>query len=722
MPICRIVTGVGLQPIARQFSSPRQRRREDARWIPPGSSVRVNGFDIQGGMVYVGHFMSAAPGGGWGADVPAPCLINPALKVDSGQPRIDMDMGYWPSYSDIDPIHRLNYLHWLSSGKRDATFPVGYAFLYFYGLERRLLADDPPPEEEALLVDELERLRNLYSASGSFTGYSTALIDIVRLRRWSAVPPGLDGWKPSLAEQGEAMPMTLRLKLGFMATTGIPLDFDHSMAAMLTIPQYQGGIRRSISVTRTRNEFIDLARRRFAVQFPRGFPLRDRKDSSLALTYRAASRHLEVGIRIDGFKRLPDPLTLTWTKMVELCTRTAEDLTPYARAVGKERVRANTVEAALALPKDFGDTQPIIAFKRWLESVPGPLAEVPLAALGRWCFGEAKPVGGTKQAQQMSAILARVGYGMEPDPSYGSPKPRDTVLLFPVTKGVEAISTAFQHAGLIATVLASGEGTADHGPRIASELASRLTLDPTETLRIAARHRVMRGRALPASGLTKLGQSMTAEERTAVAAMSAAVAAACGEVEPSTITALERLHDAFGIERRGLYAILHQGVTTTAVRRAEPVVVEQPTPSRGFRIPTPPVAPIPAADFAIDMARVGAILRETRDVAQVLAPIYEDDEPMEAPPAVEAPVVLTGSRFPGLGADHARLLEALCGTGRWGRADYEARARDFSLMPAGAIETINEWAYDALGEELIEDGDPLTINVALLPEAPEKAA
>lgn len=724
VPPCRVVISVGSRDAARQFYPTRRRRRDDARWIPPGGSVAVNGFDIPGGMVYVGSFMSAGPSGDWGADEPAPCLINPALKVGAGKPRTDLDMGYWPSYSDIDPIHRLNYLHWLSSGKRDASFPVGYAFLYFYGLERRLLADDPSPQEETLLIAELERLRNLYAASGSFTSYSTALLDLLQLRRLSAMPPGLIGWRPSLTEQGETMSIHLRLKLGLMAARGTPLDFEHAMAAMLAMPQHQGGIRRGIGMTRTRAEFLDLARRRFATQFPAGFPLRDRKDSSLTLTYRAASRHLEVGIRVEGIARVPDPLNLSWNEMSQLCAKAAEDLTPYARAVGKERARATSVEAALVLPEDFGDTAATTAFKQWLGTLPAPFAEVPLTTLGRWCFGDGKAAaaGGTKQVQQISAILTRVGYGMEPDPRYGSPRPRDTVLLFPAATSAGSCSAAFQRAGLIAAVLASGEATADHGARIASELASRLALSPGETVRVAARHRVMRGRALPVSGLTKLGQSMSAEERSAIAAMSVAVAAACGEAGRDTITALEQLHDALGVERRALYAALHQGAANSAAPAKEPIAVElPPAPSVRFRIPSPPAqAPSPA--FAIDMVRVGAILRQTREVAQVLAPIYEDEAPSPAQPAAEVPLAPSGSRFPGLGADHARLLEALCRQDRWSRADYEAKARDFGLLPDGAVEGINEWAYDELGDELIEDGDPLTINVALLPDAPEKAA
>jgi hypothetical protein len=59
---------------------------------------------------------------------------------------------------------------------------------------------------------------------------------------------------------------------------------------------------------------------------------------------------------------------------------------------------------------------------------------------------------------------------------------------------------------------------------------------------------MMRGHISPVSGLTKLGQSMTLEERSAVVALSDAVAIACCEVDRATMTALERLHNSFGVD------------------------------------------------------------------------------------------------------------------------------------------------------------------------------
>ena len=124
----------------------------------------------------------------------------------------------------------------------------------------------------------------------------------------------------------------------------------------------------------------------------------------------------------------------------------------------------------------------------------------------------------------------------------------------------------------------------------------------------------------------------------------------------------------------------------------------------------------------IDMDRVAAIMRETAQVSAVLAPIYEEDE--DHPPAAQPPSGPAGGagQFTGLEARHAALLGELVAKASWGRAEFEAKARAHDLMPDGAIEKINEWAFDELGDSLIENSDPMTIDMALLPDAPEEAA
>ena len=732
LPVFRVTVGIAA---SNAGAAPREARRGETCWVPPGRSVTVRGFEIRSGMVYVGSFLPVAPGNGWSRDVPAPCLVDPKLKVGAVPAGTPTDIGYWPSYANITPDQRAAYLDWLSTGKRDPSCPAGYAFLYFNGLERRLLVDGPEPDEEALLVAEVERLRDLYGSNGSFPGYASSLLDVVELRRVSSGPDGLNAWRPDLASvlRDGKMSRALQLKLALHAVHKVPLDSEHATAAMLALSPYQGGPPSSVAMTRCRDEFVELVRRRFPTRFPRGFMLRDRKDSVMRPAYHAASQHLGIEIRVQGLDRLPDPATLNWAKMSMFCVQMAQELTPYARLVGRNPSRRSSMAAALALPPDLVDLGAAPAFRRWLDGLPGPIGRVPLADMATWCFGEGKEAVSPKQVREISSILASVGYGMEPDPTHGGGRPGSDLSVFRLGGGVAAAiapSPAFHLAAVVALVLASVEPGPDPD-RMVSRLAARLRLDDADTTRLAARCRSTSGQALRPAKLKALAGTLPEVERGAIAALAIAMAAGRGEVGQATMAVLERLHDAWGLDRRGLYAALHREAAGAFVPASEPVVVERCADrTAAFRIPSPPEesrpASSPADGLVIDMDRLGAILLETREVDEVLASIYDEDDtsPLAsarqdvAKPVQDGDVVV---RYRGLDADHARLVDALRGRETWSRSDFEARARADGLMPDGAIETINEWAYDSFDEALVEDGDPLTINVALLSDVPGDA-
>ncbi len=718
-PFCRISVRVGA-PAGAAGASGRPRREDTAAWFPPGCPVTVNGHDIADGMVYVGSFLSASPGGGWAAGTSSPCLIDPALDLGSARLRNDLTMSYWPSYSDITPARRLAYLHWLSHGKRDPAAPVGFALLYFYGIERRLLLDDPSADETALLTDEIRRLRTLYGADAAFAQCTAGLLQIVELRQLLA-DGGLDRWQPDLLSDDREMPARLRLKLAIRIARRQPIDCEHALAAVLALQSWEGGIRHGISVTRTRPEFVELVRRRFAGRFRTGLRLRDRKHSRLVLGYRSVTRHLDISLQVEAAERLPDPVSLTWNKMTTLCEQASEDLAPYARLVGKSREHADGITAALALPPDLVDFGAVASFKAWLDglawpAVAPPIVEVDVGEVGRRCLGENHATLGLRQAREISAILAHFGYGMEPDPTQGAAdRPRAGIMLFRAP-GAAAPGPAFHRAALVTGVLASTDDDERSGARAIVELIDRSGLAAAEAVRLTARYRAVRGQKLPAARLRSLIEPLSADDREAAASLATAVISAGGTADHRAIAAIERLFDALGIERRSLYGALHRG----AAAAQEPVIVERHEPGGPrHRIPAPP-RPGP---LIIDMTRLDVILRETREVAAVLAPIYEEAEPAPPPDAPSVtPPALADSRFPGLEAGHARFLDVVCRQERWPRTQFEHMAREFGLLPDGAVETINEWAYDALGDALLEEGDPVFIQLALLPETSGEAA
>ncbi|MFC5946294.1 TerB N-terminal domain-containing protein, partial [Micromonospora harpali] len=125
--------------------------------------MTIAGYNIVGGLLYVGTHL-AAPSD-YMVD---PALINPALPIDLRRPDWDgRGLDYWPSYSDIPPQSRAAYLAWLADGRRFPQAPIGYVFLYSYGLERRVLSDlqrDPSMAASDLPIihQEVRRLLAVY--------------------------------------------------------------------------------------------------------------------------------------------------------------------------------------------------------------------------------------------------------------------------------------------------------------------------------------------------------------------------------------------------------------------------------------------------------------------------------------------------------------------------------------------------------------------------------
>jgi hypothetical protein len=79
---------------------------EIAKWIPPGTEVRLGGTRIIGGMIYVGENLPNPKG--WGMDR---CLINPSLRVARTVAADDIsNLNYWPEYGGLSPARRRAYI------------------------------------------------------------------------------------------------------------------------------------------------------------------------------------------------------------------------------------------------------------------------------------------------------------------------------------------------------------------------------------------------------------------------------------------------------------------------------------------------------------------------------------------------------------------------------------------------------------------------------------
>lgn len=110
-----------------------------------------------------------------GPNEPSTIFIKQPIKKPAN-PDLVREMGYYPSYAQMDPYQRWIYLNWLCDISK--PIDIGYVFTYYYGLERQLI--DGKFEEA---FNEINLLRE-YHKNASFQSYSlNALINAVNIKK-----------------------------------------------------------------------------------------------------------------------------------------------------------------------------------------------------------------------------------------------------------------------------------------------------------------------------------------------------------------------------------------------------------------------------------------------------------------------------------------------------------------------------------------------------------
>lgn len=108
------------------------RKSKGLTWHGKGERIGIGPYDLDDPLIYVSR--------GRPREDEASCVD---LKLPICEPRDEGRelFGYSPRYAALTVHQRANYLRWLAGGRRDPLDDIGYAFLFLYGLERRLLVD-----------------------------------------------------------------------------------------------------------------------------------------------------------------------------------------------------------------------------------------------------------------------------------------------------------------------------------------------------------------------------------------------------------------------------------------------------------------------------------------------------------------------------------------------------------------------------------------------------
>lgn len=735
----------------------------DASWVPLGTAVTVQGLQVPGPF-YLGRFLPTDPGQGWAAAQCASYLIIPDAPAVPTRPGMGLPpLGSWPSYNLLLPEWRHDFLRWLSLG-RPAGADVGYALLAFYGMERRLLVDAITPGEEAALLGAVAELRRGYGHHAAFEANCVGLLDLCAARSLLRDPAALGAWRPEPGSFGQPMSACLKLVLACRAVVRQPVPLDLAVCGFVARPEAMAG-RMVQAMARAKVEFCSLLMARLHAASPAGVMLESRQHVGLRLPYGGAPQYLgqSLGMRLvcqPGLDFLPEPDNLNWGRLHRITEDALDDLAPYVRALGTARGQARGIETLALLPPELAYLDPggtrskLLA---WLDGLPQPLARIEQAELSRHCLGQDHVSFKDKELKAAAEALEQVGYAMEPDPLYGK-LPRHPVPIFVYAaldpKQPRPLPDAAMQAGLAAADLLAF--CTKGGPQLdvlwAMEVGAMLGLTEDMARRVSLRCCWQHEQPPTPAALKRVLEPFTSGERVAMAGVLTGALLRQGWPEAEMLPVLERLHDRLGVDRAALYRAMHAASGQPAAAAVAETGVPTKRAGRTRQAATPPAggtdlpqsagrqADAPGAPPWLDPVRLARIQAETRAVSATLASIMADPEAERAiPAAAPAPVpnvagasaepaaaglpgkhlaALDDTRFAGLEPQCARLAAAVLAQAEWSRAEYVALARSLGLKPDGAMETINEWAFERLDDALIEDGDPLLVNAHLLPGQP----
>lgn len=693
-------------------------------WVPPGEAVAVQGRRITDGMVYVG---SGLRGISRYVEI-EPALIDPTLQVADRHPDVEGQyMGYWPSYSDIPYNSRAAYLDWLAAGRPAGAY-IGYVFLFFYGIERRVLFDldrtDLGGDESRELIAEVERLLALYGENNSFKGYAGEFLSVVNCLRSDLDFAHLE---PPRDRRGWELPLELKLGLGSLVASGDPVSAPWALSWLRLHPETS---LRTPAV-RCEAEFDELFQLRYQQRHGAGIAIR-RNKTTLSHAYRPASASFgsQVTIRaedVPDVSRLKRPVR----QLQELAEVATEELDSFSRWVGKHKER-DSLGAIALLPKELASkrqTEDLDELRGRVQAAlsQGEVATVPVESLITGFPSQRAGTFTAKEATSFAQLLESQGIGITPDIRYSNVNPtkHQHAAVFRLDAEDVEPSERYQAATVLlqlgaAVSAADGTVSAEEERLLEAHLEESLHLSSADRTRLRAYLQWLLVEPPTLARMKSRMAALSASERSQVARFAITIAGADGVVSSDEVKVLNRVYKLLGLEDDQLHRDIHDLASTPPT---QPVTVLRPDEPTGHRIPPPPAQGRDPEIVELDQEKIMAIMNDTREVARILTNIFEGPaepelaEEYEDDADVEDLVPTTAEIAGGLlDPAHAELVRFLASRPNWPRSEVEEASTKLGLMPAGAIEAINEAAFALCDDPLIEGHDPLEMNEYALKE------
>lgn len=672
--------------------------KQKGRWISVDEQLSVNGRQLTKGFFYFGGVMSSLDGYG----------IEPSLVDDkrpASSPSVnseiytDESLGYWPTYASLSKRCRGAYLDWLASDRSNPNTPIGYVFIYFYGFERRVIENKSnnqiSDEEYIAIFEEVLRLNSVFNANRSFRGYSANFLELMALQR----PALFEDRLSDIPETNNAL--SFKVKLATTIANGNPVTASLALEWLKNTFEYS----LKTPARRCEEEFSQLFQIRFSEKFGEGISVKPNK-TKLRLSYHAASNGVH-GVDLE-LGDLPDPSILKGPikKLIPIAEQCTEELSSYSRYLGKADTSRSDIAALMLLPKELANeaNSPVIeTFKSWANQIISSNDGLTTVKEFWTHTGTPLPKAFNKKENELVANLAaKAEIGIAPDQRFHHAKLKidDNIVLFSPGHGeffepssaFNQVSLAIRLGAMVATI----DGTVDQHEKLALQTLINHDdkLSPSEKNSLNAYLTWRLNVPVNNTGLKARIEKLGVPQVEFLKRFMLSIALADGKIDAAEIKQIEKLYTSLGLDKSLVTSDIHAFASS-----------KQPISA------TPKDVSIDKSTFQLDEGILAMHESDTNDAKSMLESIFAVDEEADLEVIPTADVNEEGLESP-----YKELFETLIAKESWPRKEVHELCSKLNIMVDGALETINDWAYDKVDAPVLDDDGDIYVDLEIVEE------
>jgi uncharacterized tellurite resistance protein B-like protein len=485
-----------------------------------------------------------------------------------------------------------------------------------------------------------------------------------------------------------------------------------------------------VASRRVSQQFQALFSARYLRKFPGGFPPAP-AISNRTYVYRPSSAALR---QIEFVAPDYASDTAQYGSLSEVWNECSKELYRLSAIAGKDPKLINSSEGWEATPVELrkGTLHPLTdAFCQLLapHTNSSGMAVVPARHLASLLNIEEVSKFTVTQCRRVARIASEIGYSVEPDPIVTNRAWKvDRPVAFYLRVTDEEVDTSRYPAAMcmlqIGVAVKSAE-TAISNDEIAAimgRVAGVFNLNDVERRRLEAVAALVGITGAELVVVTRIVKGLPAAQREKMAKLTLVLASTSGVISSSELRVVRRVYESLGLATGEIERSINE-----LRGDDEPItVVRHNVRDKGETIP--PRQP-PADSLKLDHAAIAEIVKDTREVTEMLAVAMSAADNAEPPVETDSPAdqntvsttehspvsIPQDALIPSLQQQYVPLYEQLITKRTWAMAEAESMARQHGLMLGGAIEAINEWCFDAHGEQLlVEDSDNLVVETTAI--------